>query len=262
MFGTDSRVSSRCRSINIERGNMNFDMKRRLLDFFCLFLLRCEARRAAELRQLDQAHAFEHGFKVLCTIGSSIKRAGPARWRVASSVHNPGHAVDEPSVRASVRHARVDKGLELVDIIPAAHVIRLHRIHPIKQARHPFKLWMLVARANRLRIAAKVDAGVHGGATFSLRTCAEEVVELSKVTHSSRLNHTASPVATAFNVRPRLASKRRRRVVRARLAAAQLEPARFLPGVIAAVGVWIVQVLKVLVRRHVCIARHVRIAPR
>ena len=78
---------------------------------------------------------------------------------VAAAVDDAGRKIDE-AVVARV-HPVVHPGLEDVEVPFAAHVVRLHVVQPVEEAREPAQLRVL-GLADRARVGAKVDVGEEG----------------------------------------------------------------------------------------------------
>mmetsp|Transcript_1692 Transcript_1692/g.5587 ORF Transcript_1692/g.5587 Transcript_1692/m.5587 type:complete len:491 (-) Transcript_1692:212-1684(-) len=125
------------------------------------------------------------------------------RGVVAAAVDDAGRKIDE-AVVARV-HPVVHPGLEDVEVPFAAHVVRLHVVQPVEEAREPAQLRVL-GLADRTRVGAKVDVGEEGILAALRCLLARKVVELAKVAHAGRLDGAATPPAAPLHVGTRFAA--------------------------------------------------------
>ena len=103
-------------------------------------------------------------------------------------------------------HSALNPCVERVQVLCAAHLIRLDSLEPVEEAGDPLEVGGPISAADDLGVGAEVDLRVEGRLAAGLRLGAKEVVELSKVAHAGRLDDAASPPAAAFDVSAGLAA--------------------------------------------------------
>ncbi len=91
-----------------------------------------------------------------------------------TSVNDARHGIDE----TLTDHTTVDKLVELIDVVPAAIIIRLNITDPIEETRNPFQFLMFLTRTDCLWIPAEVDIGISTLPSLIGCSLPQEVVEL------------------------------------------------------------------------------------
>jgi len=117
---------------------------------------------------------------------------------MTATVYDTRRTINERGLRHA--HPVVYPSLKLIVIIPPSRGIRLHRIHPIEEARDPFQFRRPLRLTDDSWIFAEIYVREESLTAFVVRSLAHIIVQLAEIAYARGLDYTTAPPAAAFQV--------------------------------------------------------------